>query len=73
MRVKFLRHYKQYRPGTIVNLEDWEAQQLFESKKAMRVKDFRDEDVTAKKEGRMPKRVTGRGLVHPSDADGIFT
>lgn len=72
MRVKFLRHYKQYRPGEVHDVEDFVAQQLFEAKKAMRVKDFRDEDATAKKRGVMPRRVTGRGLVHPSDADGIF-
>lgn len=58
MKILMLRHYKEFRSGQRYDVDDWIGQQMIELKKAMTVKDMRDEDSVAKSRSVRPRKPT---------------
>lgn len=58
MKILMLRNYKEYRTGERYDVDDWTGQQMVELKKAITVKDLRDEDTVAKARSVRPRKPT---------------
>lgn len=62
MRLKILRHYHEYRPHQVVEVDDRIAKELIEAKKAMKMTDWQNEDQYAAERNYRPRKVAGDGL-----------
>lgn len=59
MKILMLRSYKQFHVGKRYDVDEWTGQQMIELKKAITVKDMREEDMMAKLENRRPRKPFG--------------
>lgn len=57
MKILMLQKYKEYKDGERYDLEDWTAQQIIETGRAIAVKDMQREDVVAKNRSVRPRKV----------------